>query len=85
MSTAVKPQSTEWIDSREGPPYVDFTFHYRSHGNARITISLIIAKLREMGLIPKSVLEEKSERSEFSDDSGSSSRPRSFWSFWSRS
>ena len=32
MKGTVKPQTTEWIDDRNGPPFVEFTFHYRSQG-----------------------------------------------------
>jgi hypothetical protein len=32
LKKAVKPQTTEWIDPRNGPPYIEFTFHYRSRG-----------------------------------------------------
>lgn len=32
MKAVVKPQSTEWIDDRDGPPFVEFTFFYRSQG-----------------------------------------------------
>ena len=40
MKGTVKPQTTEWIDDRSGPPFVEFTFHYRSQGeNQFIVIS----------------------------------------------
>jgi len=32
MKAPVKPQTTEWLDPRDGPPYVEFTFYYRSTG-----------------------------------------------------
>jgi hypothetical protein len=32
LKKAVKPQTTEWIDPRNGPAYIEFTFHYRSRG-----------------------------------------------------
>jgi len=32
MKGTVKPQTTEWIDDRNGLPFVEFTFKYRSQG-----------------------------------------------------
>ena len=32
IKTPVKPQTTEWIDSKDGPPYAEITFYYRSKG-----------------------------------------------------
>jgi hypothetical protein len=35
MKRAIKPQTTEWIDPRNGPPFAEFTFYYRSAGTTR--------------------------------------------------
>jgi len=85
MKTAVKPQSTEWIDSKGGPPFAEFIFHYRSKGWFLFISALMVERLREMGILPaKSLLEEKAERSEFSDAKESGSQRKSFWTFWSK-
>lgn len=45
----------------------------------------MVERLREMGILPaKSLLEEKAERSEFSDAKESGSQRKSFWTFWSK-
>jgi hypothetical protein len=38
MKAAVKPQTTEWIDGRNGPPYIEITYHYCSRGNADLDL-----------------------------------------------
>lgn len=76
MPAAVQPQMTQWIDSRSGPAYVEFTFHYRSQD-----------QLREMGLVTmNTTVLGKQETSEYGDGKEkSTSKPRSFWSWWSKS
>jgi hypothetical protein len=84
MRAPVKPQSTEWLDPKDGPPFVEFTFHYRSLG-LQFELTLMIERLREMGILPEtSLLDVKAERSEFSNSKNSGSSRRSFWSFWGK-
>ena len=89
MKAAVKPRTTEWIDERHGPPFVEFTFHYRSKGFFSADIELIIDKLVELGFIPDVKVSVKDERSEYStenkgESSTASGKKSLFWSFWGK-
>lgn len=33
IKTDLKPQNTEYIDPPNSPPFIEFTFFYRSHGS----------------------------------------------------
>jgi hypothetical protein len=87
MKAPVKPQTTEWIDEKNGPPYQEFTFHYRSRGISPPCTELMTDKLQQLGLISQERVLEKEERSEYNkgkETGDSVSGGRSFWSFWSK-
>jgi hypothetical protein len=80
--TAVKPQQAVWLDSRSGPPYVDFDFQYRSKRTHLLRRYIDVDQLYKMGLI--SMPMGGKEDAEINQGSAKADKPRSFWSFWGR-
>jgi len=75
MNQVITAQTTEWIDDRNGPPFVEFTFFYRSQ-----------EKLREMGLVPggpSQVFIQEKEVTENSSKGETIAKKKSVWRFWS--
>jgi len=86
MNQVITAQTTEWIDDRNGPPFVEFTFFYRSQGLISGKKSWWIEKLREMGLVPgaqSQVLIQEKEVTENSSKGETITKKKSVWRFWS--